>query len=255
MRRGTGDPLLLVHGNGVDHRLLLELDDAFASDEGAWERIYVDLPGFGRTTALGGTGGLADLADWLHTWVTEMVGETPFAVVGSSMGGLLAANLASRRPEHCLGLALLAPVIETRHGRRTRPGADVREDLALLASLDPADAEEYAAVAVDQGPDGWERFRRAALPGLRCGDREAARRLGAAYALSAPDPERFAFPVVVVAGRQDTIVGFEDQGAWARRAPRATFAELDRAGHNVHLDRPDAVRALLVDWSSRVRRG
>ncbi len=46
VRRGAGTPVLFIHGNGVDHRLLSDLDDVFASDDGdGWERIYVDLPG------------------------------------------------------------------------------------------------------------------------------------------------------------------------------------------------------------------
>lgn len=248
VRRGSGLPLLLVHGNSVDHRLLLEVDAAFAGHD-AWERIYVDLPGFGRTPALAGRGGLVDLADWLDGWAEATVGDAPFAVVGNSMGGLLAADLVARRPRQCLGLALLAPVVQSRHHLRTLPEADVRKDRDLLASLDPADADEYAAVAVDQGRDNWERFRRAALPGLRSGVPEARRRLGAAYELPMPDLRDLDRPVLVVTGRQDTIVGFEDQQAWSGGLSQGTYVALDRAGHNVHLDQPDAVRLLLADWA------
>lgn len=241
----------MVHGNGVDHRLLLELDEVFAA-RGRWERIYVDLPGFGRSPALEGRGGLADLADWVDAWVGETVGETPFAVVGNSMGGLLAADLAARRAGQCLGLALLAPVVVARHDQRRRARPDVREDPRLLASLDPADAIEYAAVAVDQTPQGWESFRRAVLPGLRAGDPEASRRLAAAYELPVPPPAGLELPVLVVTGRQDAIVGVEDQWDWACRLPRGSFAALDRTGHNVHLDRPEVVAALLDDWARQV---
>lgn len=241
----------MVHGNGVDHRLLLELDEVLAAP-GRWERIYVDLPGFGRSPALEGRGGLTDLADWLDAWVGETVGETPFAVLGNSMGGLLAADLAARRAGQCLGLALLAPVVVAQHDRRRRARAQVREDPHLLASLDPADAVEYAAVAVDQTRQGWEAFRRAVLPGLRSGDPEASRRLAAAYALPMPSPGDLDLPVLVVTGRQDAIVGVDDQWDWARGLPRGSTASLDRAGHNVHLDRPEVVAALLTDWARQV---
>lgn len=252
VRRGAGVPLLLVHGNGVDHRLLLELDHVLAD---GWERIYVDLPGFGRTPGLPGRGGLADLLEWLDGWVEEVVGRTPFAVVGNSMGGLLAAHLAAGRGDQCLGAALLAPVIETRHDLRTLPAREVSTDPALLASLDPADADEYAAVAVDQGPQSWERFRRAVLPGLRAGDPQAIRRLGVAYELPVPAATGLLGATLVVTGRQDTIVGFADQWTWAEGLPRVTFAALDRAGHNVHLDQPETVAALLTAWATRVRAG
>ena len=56
VRRGSGVPLVAVHGNGVDHRLLLALDDCFAQG-GDWERIYLDLPGFGETAPLDDAGG------------------------------------------------------------------------------------------------------------------------------------------------------------------------------------------------------
>ena len=43
VRRGTGTPLVLVHGNGVDHRLLLPLDDALA-EAGAVSYTHLTLP-------------------------------------------------------------------------------------------------------------------------------------------------------------------------------------------------------------------
>ena len=45
---GSGLPVVAIHGNGVDHRLLLSLDDALA-EAGGLERWYVDLPGFGSS--------------------------------------------------------------------------------------------------------------------------------------------------------------------------------------------------------------
>ena len=99
VRRGAGTPVLFIHGNGVDHRLLSDLDDVFASDDGdGWERIYVDLPGFGQTPQLIGRGGLPDVADWLDELTSELIGSSSFAVVANSLGGLLARDLVARRP-------------------------------------------------------------------------------------------------------------------------------------------------------------
>lgn len=257
VRRGAGLPMLFVHGNAVDHRLLIELDDAFCH-EGRWERIYFDLPGFGRTPALASPGGLPDLADWLDDTVEALVGDRPFAVVGSSLGGLLARDLVARRSGQCLGLALLATVVDPVRAHRTVPDpAVVVADRTLLASLDADDAAMYQAVAVVQTPENWERYRRAALPGVRLADGDAMARLAAQYTLPGFVEERldgFDQPVLIVTGRQDAIVGFEDQQALAQRFAACTFAALDHAGHNVHLDQPDVVRALLQDWEERVVR-
>jgi pimeloyl-ACP methyl ester carboxylesterase len=50
------------------------------------------------------------------------------------------------------------------------------------------------------------------------------------------------------------VVGFEDQWDLSRTLRRSTFVALDRAGHNVHLDQPDAVRGLLREWAREVAR-
>lgn len=255
VRRGAGLPLLFVHGNGVDHRLLLDLDDVFAENEG-WERIYLDLPGFGETSPLTGRGGLPDVADWLDDVVDRLIGSTPFAVLGSSLGGLLARDLVARRRRQCVGLALLAPVVDPVRDHRALPtvGA-VAEDHALLRSLAAEDAETYAEMAILQSPENWERFRQAALPGVRAADDDAMRRLGELYELPVlPDDALDGFhpPSLIVVGKQDTVVGYEDQWHLSQRFGHAAYAALDQAGHNVHLDQPCVVRKLLRDWSRRV---
>lgn len=256
VRRGSGTPLLFLHGNGVDHRLLLDLDEVFAEQPG-WDRIYLDLPGFGQTPALGPPGGLPDLADWLEEIVGTLLGSTPFAVLGSSLGGLLARDLAARRRAQCRGVALLAPVVDPiREHRRLPELVEVHEDPELLASLDAADAATYAELAVVQTPENFARFRDTALPGIRCADPRAMARLDRDYTLRT-DPDElldgFEGPLLIVAGTQDAVVGFEDQRALAARFPEATYAGLEHAGHNVHIDQPEMVRALLREWAWSIR--
>ena len=62
-----GLPVVFVHGMGVDHRSLMMLDKAFDGNDSI-RRIYLDLPGFGRTPALPEHAcGLPEMADWLHS--------------------------------------------------------------------------------------------------------------------------------------------------------------------------------------------
>lgn len=264
VRRGSGTPIVVVHGNGVDHRLLLPLDASLAGLGGGqgrgvgFERAYVDLPGFGQTPALDGRGGLPDIAEWLDAAVGELVGDRSFALVGNSLGGLLALAIAARRADRCLGLALLAPVVEPAHRLRELPPRTViAEDPDLLSSLQPDEAASYADMAVVHSPANWLAFRDAALPGIRAAEALAMTRLARRYALERDPREALGgFPgqVLVVAGRQDHVVGFADQRRLADGLPHATYAALDRAGHNVHLDRPAAVGALVRDWASTLAR-
>nr|WP_244960544.1 alpha/beta hydrolase [Pseudoclavibacter chungangensis] len=254
VRRGRGTPLIVLHGNGVDHRLLLSLDHVFA--DGPWERIFIDLPGFGGTAALTGTGGLIELACWLESAVDALLGEGPFAILANSLGGLLALHLTARLGTRVFGLALIAPVVEPDRARRTLPARTVVErDDAVLASLPPADREAFTDVAVRQTAESWAMFRDHALPGIRAADGEAMARLARHYRLD-DGPSlgslRFEGPTVIVTGRQDHVVGFRDQFELLDRFDAASYVVVDGAGHNVHLEQPDLVDALLREWAHRV---
>ncbi|WP_028045811.1 alpha/beta fold hydrolase [Cellulomonas sp. URHE0023] len=254
--RGSGAPLLLVHGFCVDHRLLLTLDGA-AGAHGGWRRIYVDLPGMGRSDAGPEIDGSDAVAAALVRFVQEELGDEPFAVLGSSYGGMIARDLVAQLRDQVLGLALLAPLVEAEPAARDVPPRTVLvEDPTLLSSLDPDDAREYADMAVVQSAEGWALFRDHALPGLRAFRPEVIDRLQARYALT-KEPEAgsppFLRPTLLVTGRQDHVVGHRSAAALVERHyPHATTAVLDRAGHNVHLDQPVLTAALLDDWLSRM---
>lgn len=259
VRRGTGLPVLMIHGNGVDHRLLLGLDHMLA-DHG-FERIYLDLPGFGRTPMLPRPGDLPALADWLDAAAEDLVGERSFAVLGNSMGGLLAADLTARRPGQVRGMALLAPVVEPVRSRRRLPERTVLgEDPQLLAAItaqDPEAAAQYLDMAVVQSRYGWERYRQDAFPGSRAASRRAMAQLETRYELAADGdlPTRlrgYTGQVLVVAGRQDHVVGHEDQAELASHLEHASLAVLDGAGHNVFHEQPAVTAGLLADWGRRV---
>lgn len=257
LRRGHGLPVIMVHGNGVDHRLLLALDDCFVDED--WERIYLDLPGFGRTPRLSGAGGLPELANWLVATVRELVGERPFAVVANSLGGLLARHVVARLPDQVVGLALLAPVVEPDPVRRTLPEFAVAErDADLLARLGEEDRDEFTGIMVRQSEATWDAFREYVLPGIRLADQVAVRRLASRYFLvDVPEVVSVPFdaPTVIVTGRRDQVVGYVDQFGLVDHYRAATYVALDGAGHNVHLDQPTAVAGIVRDWARRVRDG
>ncbi|MGY4644711.1 alpha/beta fold hydrolase [Cellulomonas sp. URHB0016] len=249
--RGDGPPVVLVHGFGLDHRSMTPLDATLAA--AGRRRVYVDLPGSGRSAAVPASSS-DDMLDALTALVDGELGTEPFAVVGSSYGGLLARALAVRRSDQVTGLALLCPVV----------GADVRdvppphvavEDPALLASLDPAEAAQFAYMAVVESPATWALFRDHVLPGMRDADPATLAEVRSRYALShEPESEGRTFdrPTLVVTGRHDHVVGYQDAMRLLPHYPRATFAVLDDAGHNAYLEQPVVVAALLTEWLDRV---
>jgi pimeloyl-ACP methyl ester carboxylesterase len=92
IRRGTGKPLLLIHGIGGSWRSWQTILDDLASER---DVIAIDLPGHGDTPALRNNTTIATLADA----VTEFLGQnnlTGIDAVGSSMGARLVLELARR---------------------------------------------------------------------------------------------------------------------------------------------------------------
>ncbi len=253
--RGTGTPLVLVHGFGVDHRMLLPLDDAVAG-EGGWRRLYVDLP-WTPGTPVGDVTSTDDVVAALLAAVRERVGDEPFAVLGSSFGGLLARSLAHALRDQVLGLATLAGVVGADRASRDVPARQViHTDPAALAAAGDA-ADDYAEMAVVQTPEGARLFSRYAHPGMVAADEDALTRIGERYTPTV-DPEvaspaPFVQPALFVTARQDHVVGHRDAWASLDHYPRATYVALDAAGHNVHLDRPAVVDVLVRDWLRRVR--
>lgn len=92
VRRGSGRPLLLVHGLGGSWRSWSTVMDDLAAER---EVIAVDLPGFGETPPLSGETSISTLSDALAGFLAEQ-GLSGVDAVGSSMGARLVLELARR---------------------------------------------------------------------------------------------------------------------------------------------------------------
>ncbi|HJX77776.1 alpha/beta fold hydrolase [Glutamicibacter sp.] len=248
---GSGLPVVLVHGNGVDHRILLALDEQLARP-GNLQRIYVDLPGFGGTPALAGKSGLPEIADWLQNLLVSQLGTQAFVLIGNSLGGLLAQEMADRFESQILGLVLLAPVIRPAAEERNLPARSIiHEDEVLLAELGTVNAGHYAQMSVLQTRANWEQFEKHVLPGVLSADLRVMAHLSKRYYLETLPVDRdqvWNMPVLIACGMQDHIVGFKDAKELLKRYPNASFLELERAGHNVHIDQPEILAQALEHW-------
>ena len=104
-RSGSGAPLVLLHGIGLNRRSWNPVVPALARQ---FDVIAVDLPGFGDSAPVPGQAEVppAMLAEHVADLLAELGVSTPH-VVGNSIGGWVALELASRRP--VASLTLLSP--------------------------------------------------------------------------------------------------------------------------------------------------
>ncbi len=252
---GAGTPLLALHGWSPDHRLMHGcLEPLFANRPG-YQRIYPDLPGMGKSPAPASVACTEDVLAAVHEFVGEVLGDAPFLLAGESFGGYLSRALARDRPGQVLGLALICPVGVPVHSERTVPGFRVmRAEPGATAGFDAAAAAEFTANTVVQTAETARRFREEIAPGLAVADTALMERVLGRYALDRSPEEGAPFerPALILTGRQDQVVGFEDQFALLPHYPRATFAVIDVAGHDLQIEQPRLFEALMHEWLDRV---
>src|SRR2546423_2508883 len=94
VRRGAGEPVVLVHGLGSWWRVWEPVLDRIAAER---KVIALDLPGFGESPPLpaGTRPTAAALTDAVAGFISEIGVEKPL-VVGNSLGGWIALELAKR---------------------------------------------------------------------------------------------------------------------------------------------------------------
>jgi pimeloyl-ACP methyl ester carboxylesterase len=254
-RRGSGPPVLLVHGIGSRWEVFEPILDRLARER---EVIAVDLPGFGRTPV---DSGVRPGPIGYAAWLTELLDELGVArphVVGSSMGGGVALELG--RSGVASRVTAFAPI-----GFYGDPG--LRWVQGLLTAFRAAGARAPAVVdrLVGFGPTraallaplfgrpsrvGVEDAR-LQLTGLVEGAGFAgARRSFAGYRLAAGDdlgrlPE---IPVTIAWGTRDVVLTHRTQSARAREVlPFARHLDLPGCGHLPFSDDPARCAGVVLD--------
>jgi pimeloyl-ACP methyl ester carboxylesterase len=197
-----------------------------------WRRVYVDPPGTGRSPAVASItdqdGMLAAIADLIDA---EAGGE-PFALAGTSAGGLHARGIVKRDPARVLGLLLRAPGIVIDRARRRLPSG---EPLPASAARDRQHAY-YDAAEAEADLEFLGRIQRDV----------------STYGLREDPAVRFERPTLIVTGRQDTTAGYADAWSILDDYPRATYAVLDQEDHLLPGPGAAVYRALVVDWLARM---
>jgi pimeloyl-ACP methyl ester carboxylesterase len=233
--RGDGRAVLLLHG-GAGPVSVAGFADLLAERTGA--RVVVPVhPGFGGTPRPEGLATVAGLAE-LYDGLLDALGLDDVVVVGNSIGGWIAAELALRHPSRLGGLVLVDAVGIELDGHPVAGSLPPAELIAHSwydpskaripdpASLPPAAREillgNQAALAVYGGA--------MSDPGLR------ARLAGVDV------------PALVVWGEADRIGDVDYGRAYAAAIPGARFELLPRTGHVPQLETPEALLDVLAPF-------
>jgi pimeloyl-ACP methyl ester carboxylesterase len=180
---GSGRPLLMLHGQPLDHRhLFAEMEPLFAKREG-WRRLYLDLPGMGKTRAAAWITQQDQILDIVVEFMDNIAPGERFVVAGTSYGGYLARGLVYRRGAQMDGLMINVPGFRQDRDKQDLPQFRVlREDAEFLAALAP-DEQDLLQLVVAQSMEVLEGLRKYYSPAVAEADQEFLKRLGDAFSL------------------------------------------------------------------------
>lgn len=174
---------------------------------------------------------------------------TRFALIGFSLGAIVALEVVAQAPERVTRLALLgcnARALPADRAAERRATLAVAEHLGVTSYIDAA---WDASVPMHRRDDAGLR---AQLYQMATDTPMQAFRDQIEMAIdrvdSRPRLSRLDMPVLVACGREDGVCAPERSAEIANIIPGATLAIVERAGHYLTLDQPDATASLLAGW-------
>lgn len=244
---GSGPPVVLVHGFSLDARMWSRQQAAFAASHRV---IAYDVRGFGRSSAAA-TEGTCHAED-LEALLAERGIDTA-AVVGLSMGGIIAADFACRFPERVGALVLVDAAFGgfswsesfltdwlrferlAEHDVAAARRAWLESALFRPTRAHPALRRELDGIV--EGYSGWHWAQRIPV----AGDPATAQRLGCIRA-----------PTLVVVGEHDIPDFHASAAVFCDRIGRAEKAVIRSAGHLPNMEQPEAFNRLVLGFLARV---
>jgi pimeloyl-ACP methyl ester carboxylesterase len=237
MRGGSGRPLLFLHGGGGARSWR-----PFMADLATRHDVIVpEHPGFGASDTPDWLDTIPDLASFYLDFLDQLDLDN-VDLVGFSLGGWIAAEIAARNTSRIRSLTLIAPA-----GLRVKgllSGDNFiwsPEEYARNLFYDQAFAErELAHVPSEQEAD------------IALTNRYMATKLGWEPRWFNPALERWLHrvrvPTLVLWGRDDKLFPSAYAKAWAERIPDTRVDIIPECGHRPHVEKADVVAQKILDF-------
>ncbi|EMS69821.1 alpha/beta fold hydrolase [Ruminiclostridium cellobioparum] len=254
---GEGRPIIMIHGYTIDHRMMVGCMEPILNTIQGYKRIYLDLPGMGRTKGEQWITSSDKMLEVVLQFIEKVIPGQRYLLAGESYGGYLARGVAYHQANNIDGLFLLCPVVKERDNNRTLPQKTVLvRNKSLLGGLSKEEAEGFEEMSVVQSMEILERYKSEILSGVNMADMGFLEKLRENYYFSFEAgliDHKYEKPALFILGRQDSCVGYKDAWDILEKYPRATFAVLDRAGHNLQFEQVDLFEAMVKEWLFRIK--
>ena len=239
---GSGEAVVLLHSGMCDRRMW---DPQWGPLARRFTVVRCDLRGFGATALPDEPFSNAD--DVLS--VLDHLGVERASLIGSSLGGRVALEVAAGRPHRVAKLALLCPAL------RGLPLTEAVRRFALREDelLERGQIAEATALNVRTwlGPQASEKTG-ALVHAMqaRAFELQLAADTGGPVVPDEIDLARISAPALIVAGALDLDYFRSVARHLAASLPRARLVTLDWAAHLPSLERPEDVTSLMLAFLS-----
>jgi len=234
-------PLILLHGLTANGACWTALAHAMQAE---YDVIMPDARGHGKSSVPDYGYRYEDLANDV-VGLIEALRLPPPILIGHSMGGLIAAVVASRNPKLLRGLILADPTFLSPKVQREIRDSDVADQHRryLTMSLDDVVAEARSRHP-DRSLDTIELIARARLQTS----------MGAFDVLTPPNPNymqvvsAIEIPGLLVIGGSAGVVSPEVAADLQRLNPRLQVEQIPEVGHGLHYDQPERFAAVVKSF-------
>ena len=241
VKGGSGDPLLLLHGE-MGHSGWLRFHEALAQDY----TLYIPShPGFGESQRPEWIMNMRDLAGWYVNALDEMqLG--PVNVVGFSLGGWLAAEMATMCRHAFKSLVLVGAMgVKPPVGEILDMFLVVAREYIAAGFLDAASTPEFQRVCPDDPSadqvEAWEVARE-----------EACRLSWRPYMHYPALPQLLSvvkgLKTLILWGRQDAVVPVSAAQVYHESLDGSKLVVLDDCGHHPEIEQTDRFVRLAKDF-------
>jgi len=236
--------VVFLHGAQHDHSVWI-LQSRYLAHHG-YGVLALDLPGHGRSAgpALASIG---DLAEWVAA-VQDAAGVKHAAIVGHSMGSLIALECAARHPDRVAKIALLAIAYPMKVSAELLDATKNNEPLAQ-DMVNVWSHSAYAHYPNNPGPGFWIigenlRLMQRQKPGVMHVDFIACN----AYAGGAEAAVKVNCPTLLLLAQRDAMTPVRSARDFAKSIKDARVVVIDGSGHNMMAERPDEVLDTLAGF-------
>jgi pimeloyl-ACP methyl ester carboxylesterase len=234
-RGGEGDPVLMLHGAAG----LSAWTPFFEAISQKHDLIVPEHPGFGKSDDPESLKSIGDLAQFYLEFVEQM-GLRKFHLIGNSLGGWIAAELAIRDSSRLKSLTVVAPA-------GIRPKVEEGGEASRAPDYETRRLFFNQAIAdrmLAQAPT--EEQKRIAQK-----NRNTTAKLGNATFCN-PDLEkalgRLTIPSLVVWGDNDRVVPVAHADIWKAALPNAQVVVVPECGHLPHAEKSAPVAERMLQF-------